>query len=197
MGVDQPSGHYNYHKKSLTLCRKKRQGKRILKLPTKGRSVDRAKFRCMKGLKSMIRDIAPDDKTAFLEMVEKLYASNAVAHNVDRKIFEATFDAAIAKSHYVRAYIIEDNEEPVGYALLSFSYATEVGGLVVLLEELYVCDSCRGKGLGSKFIHFMEQEYPSAKRFRLEVSKENKQALDLYRRLGYKVLNYVQMVRDI
>ena len=145
----------------------------------------------------MIRDIMPEDKAVFLAMTEQLYSSKAVMSKVDRHIFEATFDAAINKSPFIRALIIEDNEVPVGYALLSFSYATEVGGLVVLLEDLYISEICRGMGLGSKFLQFLEQEYPLAKRFRLEVTKENKQAIGLYSKLGYKVHDYIQMVKDL
>jgi ribosomal protein S18 acetylase RimI-like enzyme len=80
---------------------------------------------------------------------------------------------------------------------LSFSFATEVGGLVVLLEDLYISEERRGKGLGHKFMQFIEQEYPLAKRFRLEVTKENTQAIDLYGKLGFEVLEYVQMVKNI
>ena len=32
---------------------------------------------------------------------------------------------------------------PVGYALLSFAYATELCGLVVWIEELYISETCR------------------------------------------------------
>jgi len=145
----------------------------------------------------MIRDITQDDKTVFLQMAETFYSSKAVAHNVDRQILETVFDTVIKKSPLIRALIIEDNEMPVGFALVSFSFATEIGGLVVLLEDLYISETCRGKGLGSQFMHFLEQEYPSAKRFRLEVTKENQKAIDLYRKLGYKVPDYIQMVKEI
>ena len=145
----------------------------------------------------MIRDITPEDKAAFLAMAEQLYSSKAVTNKVDRHILEATFDAAINKSPFLRAFIIVDNDMPVGYALLSFSYATEVGGLVVLLEDLYISEKCRGMGLGNKFLQFIEQEYPLAKRFRLEVTKENKQAIGLYSKLGYKFHDYIQMVKDL
>jgi len=145
----------------------------------------------------LIRDITEKDRAVFLEMTEKFYSSDAVAHNVERHILETTFDTALNESPYIRALIIEDDGNPVGFALLSFSYATEVGGLVVLLEDLYISDVCRGKGLGSKFMQFMEREYPAAKRFRLEVAGENTRAVDLYKKLGYNVLDYVQMVKDI
>ena len=144
----------------------------------------------------MIRDLLVDDKEIFLSMVNSFFSSTAVAHKVDPQNFEITFNAAFDKSPFMRVLIIEDNSNPVGYALLSFTYSNEAGGLVVLIEELYISEVCRGKGLGSKVIEFIEQEYPSAKRFRLEVIKENKKAIDLYYRLGYKLLDYVQMVKD-
>ena len=146
---------------------------------------------------NMIRDIKKEDKVVFLEMAEKFYSSKAVAHRVDNRIHETTFDTALSKSPFIRAFIIEDNGKPAGFALLSFSYATEVGGLVVLLEDIYISEACRGRGLGSEFMRFVEEEYPSAKRFRLEVTKENHQAIDLYCKLGYHTLDYVQMVKEV
>jgi len=145
----------------------------------------------------MIRDITQEDKTEFLKMAAEFYSSKAVAHNVDRHILETIFNTAVNKSPFIRALIIADNGVPVGFALVSFSYATEVGGLAVLLEDLYISEACRGKGFGSETMQFLEQEYPLAKRFRLEVAKENKKAIDLYRKLGYAVLDYVQMVKDV
>ena len=130
-------------------------------------------------------------------MAKDFYSSKAVAHNIDVKIIEATFNAAVSKSPFIRAFMIEDDNKPVGFGLVSFSHATEVGGLTVLLEDLYLSESCRGKGFGSMFLKFIEREYPSAKRFRLEVSKENTRAIDLYRKLGYEILEYVQMVKNI
>jgi ribosomal protein S18 acetylase RimI-like enzyme len=144
----------------------------------------------------MIRDVTVNDKSVFLEMAEIFYSSPAVTDIIGAEMLVMTFDAAIGKSPFVRVLIIEDDGATVGFAILSFSHATEVGGSVVLLEDLYISDSCRGKGLGSTFMQFVEREYPSAKRFRLEVTKDNNRAIDLYSRLGYKTLDYVQMVKD-
>ena len=125
-------------------------------------------------------------------------AQNSVAGTQSTEFSGGTsFDTALSKSPYARALIIEDDDIPVGFALLSFSHATEAGGLVVLLEDLYISETCRGKGLGSKFMQFMEQEYPEARRFRLEVTKANLKAIGLYSSLGYKTLDYVQMVKDM
>ena len=145
----------------------------------------------------MIRDIILEDKAAFMAMAKEFYSSKAVAHDIDVKIIEATFNTAINEPHLLRAFIIEDDGSPVGFALTPFYYATEVGGIVVLLEDIYVDETCRGKGFGSKFIEFMEKEYPAAKRFHLEVAEENTRAIGLYKKLGYEVLEYVQMVKNV
>ena len=145
----------------------------------------------------MIREAVQEDRASFLAMAEEFYSSKAVAHNIDSRLIEATFDAALSKPHLVRVFIIENGMTPAGFAIVSFSYATEVGGLVVILEDLYIGNSCRGMGLGSEFMLFLEQEYQTAKRFRLEVRKENVKAIELYSRLGYSLLEYVQMVKDI
>jgi len=41
------------------------------------------------------------------------------------------------------------------------------------------------------------KEYPAAKRFHLEVAEENTRAIGLYKKLGYEVLDYVQMVKNV
>ena len=145
----------------------------------------------------MIREITHEDKEIFMAMAKEFYSSKAVAHSISEETIEETFIAAVSKSPYIRAYMIEDNSIPVGFGLVSFYHATEVGGLTVQLEDLYLNETCRGKGLGSKYINFIEQEYPAAKRFRLEVAKDNTRAIDLYKKLGYEVLEYVQMIKDI
>jgi len=145
----------------------------------------------------VIRDINQEDKTVFMSMMRDFYSSKAVAHDIDSLVIEAVFNSAINEPHLLRGFIIEDGGVPVGFALLSFCYATEAGGLAVLLEDLYLDETCRGKGLGSKFIEFMEREFPEAKRFYLEVTKENTRAIELYRKLGYEVNEYIHMAKSI
>jgi ribosomal protein S18 acetylase RimI-like enzyme len=145
---------------------------------------------------NMIRDSVLGDLDTFLTMARDFYASNATAHPVDSKNFEATFAAAIKGSPFVRLLMIEDAEKTIGYALLSFTHSNEAGGIIVWIEELYIRPTHRGMGYGGDVFQFVEQAYPSAKRFRLEVRSDNERAMALYARLGYKVLNYVQMVKD-
>ena len=46
-------------------------------------------------------------------------------------------------------------------------------------------------------MHYVEEtKEPQVTRLRLEVEEENVRAIALYKRCGYEVLKYVQMVKD-
>ena len=65
-----------------------------------------------------------------------------------------------------------------------------------MLEEIYLDDSCRGKGYGTEFFQWMFREYPGAARFRLEVTGDNDRAARLYEKLGFTFMSYRQMIKD-
>ena len=144
----------------------------------------------------MIRRFVPEDRSLFLAMAEEFYHTSAVDHVVPHENFEHTFDMIVAGTPYADGIILEKDGQPAGYALLSLTYSNEAGGLCVLLEEIYVREDFRGCGLGKEFFSWTENRYPQARRFRLEVTASNARAAALYTRLGYKKLDYVQMIKD-
>lgn len=147
--------------------------------------------------KIMIRDFIQEDKPTLLAMVADFYNSDAVSHPIPAEHFAHCFDMIIAKSPFVRGLTILHNEEILGYCQLSFTYSSEADGIVVLIEEIYIKPECRGKGIAHQIFGFVENEYKnSAKRLRLECSKANPKAYALYSRLGYNVLDYIQMIKE-
>lgn len=144
----------------------------------------------------MIRKINENDKKVFFGMLDEFYSSSAVLHKIDRKNYETTLDECL-KGIYCAGYIIENNKIAAGFALLSFTYSNEVGGMVVWLEELYIKNEFQGLGLGGSFLDHMHREYSHAKRFRLELTETNTGAARLYGKYGYKPFDYMQMVFDI
>lgn len=146
----------------------------------------------------MIREIQNKDKDMFIRMVKDFYNSEAVLHNIPENFIIQTYDEVISNSPYAKAYIIDDNNETAGYCLISLTYSNEAGGLVVWIEELYIRNKFRGLGMGSEFLDFMHKEFSGkAKRYRLELSRNNQSAERMYLRKGYKPLEYLQMVHDI
>ena len=51
-------------------------------------------------------------------------------------------------------------------------------------------------GIAQEYFAKVKDDFPEAARDRLEVCASNQRAIDLYKRLGFEVLEYVQMVDD-
>lgn len=143
-----------------------------------------------------IREMTGADKNLYLEMGHKFYSSEAVLHALPEEIYEKNFAEIVSFSPYIKGYIIEKDGAPLGYMILSFTFSAEVGGMVVLIEELFLDEAARGQGVGTKALNFVKETFPNAARHRLEVTNENEGAARLYARMGFKPLEYRQMIID-
>jgi GNAT superfamily N-acetyltransferase len=145
-----------------------------------------------------IRDFKRKDQDEYMRMSNEFFSSEAVLHSIPQDNFARTFEQCLLKNPLLRGLMLEKDGIPAGYALLSFTWSNEAGGLCVLLEEVYIPPRFRGEGLGSALIRYVEEEYGgTSRRFRLEVAQSNERAIRLYERMGYKRLDYVQMTKDI
>ena len=133
-----------------------------------------------------------------MEMASEFYHSPAVLHPVPDAFFERTADETLGSDAYAQIYMLECDGEPAGYGLTAKTFSQEAGGYVIWLEELYIREQFRSRGLGSEFFAYVEKKYAGqAARFRLEVEEDNVRAISLYKRLGYEVLDYTQMIKEI
>ena len=144
----------------------------------------------------MIRQITKQDKDEVIKLMKKFYNSDAVLHPVCELNFSNTVDEAINESPYVKIFVKEIDNEITGYCQVSLSYSNEVGGICVYIEELMVKDKFQNLGIGKEFLKFVFSHFTDAKRFRLEVTKNNKRAISLYEKTGFKNLDYIQMIID-
>ncbi len=136
------------------------------------------------------------DRKLLNDLFSEFYASEAVLHPVPQSFHDATLDELFSDCSRQRAYLLKDGEISVGYALLSEKFSHEAGGMELWLEELYLREDARGKGLGSAFFQFLfkQAERERICRIRLEIEPDNTRAAALYRRWGFKPLPYDQMV---
>lgn len=143
-----------------------------------------------------IRKIKLEDKKIYLEMVNEFYNSEAVLHSVDENNFINTFSELIKSDVYTECFIIEYHDKIVGYTLVSKTYSQESGGMVLLIEEIYINEKFRSKGIGKEIFDFLKTRYSSYSRVRLEVEISNKKAIKLYEKLGFNELKYIQMIKE-
>ena len=146
----------------------------------------------------IMRNFREPDRNNYIKMSKSFYSSPAVSHYVPIQFFNETFDLCLQKGPYVRGLIIEYDGQTAGYMLLSFTYSNEAGGMVVLIEEVLILPEFQGKGVVSKVFDMLAEEYDSkAARYRLEVTRINNRAIEIYKHFGYTEVEYISMIRDL
>jgi ribosomal protein S18 acetylase RimI-like enzyme len=75
----------------------------------------------------------------------------------------------------------------VGYVVLTLGFSFEYRGRDAFLDELYLEEKSRGRGIGRKAMEFAEgmARELGVNAVHLEVSRDNDAGLELYRRAGY------------
>ena len=140
----------------------------------------------------MIRLMNREDKTSVLDMMRVFYASEAVLSNGSEEIFVSDIENCVNDSPYLEGYILEEDGEIQGYAMIAKSFSTEFGKPCIWIEDLYVKEPYRGMGLGSGFLNYIVDKYPGCL-FRLEAEQENARAIAVYEKCGFEVLPYLEL----
>lgn len=145
-----------------------------------------------------IRKMTEADRADILAMSAEFYSSDAVSHPADEEKLKNVFDTAVSELPSFNGYIFRDGEgNAAGYSYISEYYESEIGGMCVMLIDLFVKSEYRGHGIATNFFEFVKREYKYAKRFRLEVMPDNVKAIAAYRRWGFTDLPYKQMIMDM
>lgn len=141
-----------------------------------------------------IRPFQTNDKQEIISMMEEFYSSDAVSTNGSKDIFETDFENCINDCPFLEGYVFNTSSEIVGYAMIAKSFSTEFGKKCIWFEDLYLKKEYRGLGIIPQFIEFIESRYPNTI-FKLEVEAENKHAVHVYKKRGFKELPYQEMIK--
>ena len=143
-------------------------------------------------MESRIRNFTILDTDAVLEMMREFYSSPAVFTDGSDEIFISDIENCINNSDYLEGYIIENSDAVQGYAMIAKSFSTEFGKPCIWIEDIYVKEDFRGKGIGNMVLNFITNHYQNSI-FRLEVEEENQGAVRLYQNHGFDTLPYMEM----
>lgn len=144
------------------------------------------------------RTMTPSDEGLARQMMEEFYTTDAVCAPPPAQRVEENVTAAISPENTAfRGVLVSEGDSPVGYMMLTTFFSGAVGGICVVIEQLYVSAACRGRGVGGEMLRWLREEYSQARRFQLEVSENNSAARHLYERCGYELNPYQTMYINI
>ncbi|RGG46051.1 GNAT family N-acetyltransferase [Ruminococcus sp. AF21-11] len=146
----------------------------------------------------MIRKFVPEDREDYIRFSTEFYNSSAVDKPVPREHFEQGFDEMMRSDVYVQGYMLVCDGNNVGYCVTMKTYSVEAGGITIWIDELFVLEEYRSKGLGRELFKYLEENGDKKlRRIRLEVELENGRAISLYKKMGFEPAPYDGMWKTI
>jgi GNAT superfamily N-acetyltransferase len=88
---------------------------------------------------------------------------------------------------YGKIWLIQNDDEIVGYIIITYGYSLEYNGRDIFIDEFYIKDSYRNKGIGKTALKFVEEfsKNNGIAAIHLEVKEKHKKARTLYEREGF------------
>ncbi len=87
-----------------------------------------------------------------------------------------------------RVWLIQDGEQAIGYVVLTLGYSLEYHGRDAFIDEIYIRETHRGKGIGAQPIQFAEETCRAleVQALHLEVERANNKAQSFYHKAGFE-----------
>ena len=120
------------------------------------------------------------DIPTITQMMQDFYAIDNYPMAVEES--KKLFQEFITNENLGKSWLIFSENKIVGYIILTFIFSFEYGGKIAFIDELFIKETARGKGIGKKTIQFIQREVPklSLKLLYLEVETHNENAQKLY-----------------
>ena len=120
------------------------------------------------------------DISTITQMMQDFYAIDN--YPMDVEVAKNLFHEFISNENLGKSWLIYSENEIVGYIILTFIFSFEYGGKIAFVDELFIKETARGKGIGKEAIQFIQKEVPklSLKLLYLEVEPHNENAQKLY-----------------
>ena len=136
--------------------------------------------------KATYRMPTPRDLPALAAMVQAFYRECQPGVEVAPQQVLSTVQELAADKGKGSFFVFECEGEPAGYAILIRYWSNELGGTVLVVDELFVEPSRRGKGIAGDFLGLLRKVAPEGTRaLQAEVGRANRRAQGLLRKAGF------------
>jgi GNAT superfamily N-acetyltransferase len=128
----------------------------------------------------------PADADLLVELMRAFYEFEHIPF--DEHDGRAALLRLISDERLGRVYLIRNGGEAIGHLVITFGFSLEFKGRDAFVDELFLREGFRGRGVGKRALAFAEGECRAAgvRALHLEVGRANINAQGLYRRAGFK-----------
>ena len=136
-------------------------------------------------MRAEFRPAGVDDLAQVLPMMSRLYGQDGLQFDAART--RATAEWLLSHPDSGGIWTVEAEGATAGYLVMSACVSLEFHGPFALLDELYLEEQWRGRGLGIRAIEFAAQwaRGRGMAAVRLETAHDNLRAQNLYRKCGF------------
>jgi ribosomal protein S18 acetylase RimI-like enzyme len=131
-------------------------------------------------------DVKRQDLPVLLSMMRRL-AEQPPSLPFDEDEVRGPLEKFLAHPELGRAWLIQHQENTIGYFILTLGFSFEYRGLDAFIDELYIEPQWRRTGFGRQAMQHAESQAQAlgVNALHLEVDRGNEAAMGLYRRAGY------------
>ena len=127
-----------------------------------------------------------NDIKDLLEMMSEFYSHEELKY--DKETLQPAIETLINDGRIGEIRLITSGVKLIGYFVLTYTYSLEYGGKNALLDELYIRENFRGRGIGKQVLSFVEDfcRDKNIHAIHLQVKRFNPIAKKLYSSVGFK-----------
>lgn len=126
------------------------------------------------------------DADELVELMREFYAFDHIAF--DEKAARGALREILDDGRFGVVHLIRVKAETAGYLILTFGFSLEFHGRDAFVDELYLRENFRGRGIGKASIEFAAEvcRGEGIKALHLEAERANTRAQALYRQAGFR-----------
>src|SRR5690606_14599782 len=148
-------------------------------------------------MKIIFKEAGIEELENILTLIYRFYEvspAEALAEKLKTSVMEL-----IANPKYGKAWLISVDNYIAGYIVLTFGFSIEYNGKDALVDEFFIDESYRGKGIGKKALEFVTEysKNNGINAIHLEVKEKHNKAKRLYEREGFVKHDSVFMTKKL
>ncbi len=143
------------------------------------------------------RPCGPKDHAKLLKLICAYYRFDKIRY--DRRSLSKGLDTLLRNVSQGQTWLMENHKRAVGYAVLTYNFDLEYGGIEGMLTDLYVDKRYRNKSIGSLALFEIEDfcRERGIRAIELQVLRHNRSAETFYRKSGFHILPRTVMMMAV